>query len=98
LKERSLEKNTKVGEMTNQMVKIISGLFHKNNSFPFQLEDMYEQAKEILQINLQINLIQLEEEKAKVKYFFIILSQKKKKCFSRKSKFVLKNIQMDLIK
>jgi hypothetical protein len=44
-------------------------MFFKNIFFLFQLEDMHEQAKEILQINLQINLIQLEEEKVKVEKF-----------------------------
>jgi len=31
---------------------------------------MFEQVKEILETNLQINLNQLEEQKAKVKYLF----------------------------
>jgi hypothetical protein len=57
---------------------------------------MYEQAKEILQINLQINLIQLEEEKVKVGYFFILFSYTN--LFSRKSKIALNDTRMDSIK
>lgn len=94
LKRTSIDRNTKAGEMTIQMVKI---LFIRIIHFLFfQLEDMSEQAKEILQINLQINLIQLGEEKAKVTYSSIIFSQKEP--VFRNLKFVRKNIQMDLIK
>jgi hypothetical protein len=46
---------------------------------------MYEQTKEILERNLQINLNQLEEQKAKVKYLvFLFIKNHQKKSLFRK--------------
>lgn len=58
---------------------------------------MSEKVKDILAMNLQINLVQLEEQKAKVNhhYFHLLITLKN---FSRKSILVSKDTLVNTIK